>query len=302
MSSIQQYFDTDFEQALCVYIRLRRITTPCVGALLYDATASVSFLSFYFNDSTLQPTQFKEFLSSLQPGKTEVEVQGGIRLPSVRLFPGALKVHNSNPLRIEYQFFGDPSPRDLLGVKGSGRVFIYAETSFSASQISELHAAASGFGLELQFRDTAYARERTIREKPLAFIIHDSRDKDEIARPIALNLQRKVCPVWYDEFSLRLGANLREAIERGLKECEKCVLILSLNFLTNQGWGKKEFESVFTREILENSSLFLPIWCGVTKQQVYDYCASLVNVKGIEWALGENEVCRRIYGAVTGPT
>jgi len=132
-----------------------------------------------------------------------------------------------SPLVKPLTFFGDPSWRDLLAIAPTRRVFIYAETSFSPEQVSSLQAAAETLGHDLQFRDAAYAKERIIREKPLAFISHDSRDKESIARPIALNLQRKICPVWYDEFSLPLGANLRESIERGLKECKRCVLILS---------------------------------------------------------------------------
>jgi hypothetical protein len=101
-------------------------------------------------------------------------------------------------------------------------------------------------------------------------------------------------------FSLQLGANLRESIERGLKECKRCVLTLSPHFISNRGWGKREFESIFTREILEDKALVLPIWYGVTKNQVYQYSPSLLNVKGIDWnALGEEEVCRQIYVAVT---
>lgn len=300
MSSIRQYFDTDFDHALRVNIAHPGATIPCVGALCYDPTASCSFLAFYFEDSTLQPNQFEAFLGTISYGTTQVTLQGGVVLPRPRVFHGALRVHNADPFRIEYQFFGDPSWHDLLAVTPSRRVFIYAETSFSPSEVSALQAAASALRHELQFRDSTYANERTKHEQPLAFISHDSRDKESIARPIALNLQRKMCPVWYDEFSLPLGANLRESIERGLKECKKCVLILSPNFLSNRGWGKKEFESVFTREILEDTSLVLPIWCGVTKQQVYEYSPSLLNVKGIDWqVLGEEGVCRQIYGAVT---
>ena len=303
MSTIRQYFDTDFGHALRVYIAYPAATIPCVGALCYDPTASCSFLAFYFEDNALQPSQFETFLATISYGNSEVTLQSKVVLPSLLFFHGGVKVHNTNPFKIEYKFFGDPSWRDLLAVSSSRRVFIYAETSFSPAQISTLQAAASSLGHELQFRDSTYAHERIIREKPLAFISHDSRDKDSIARPIALNLQSKICPVWYDEFSLPLGANLRESIERGLKECKKCVLILSPNFLSNRSWGKKEFESVFTREILEDASLVLPIWCGVTKKQVYDYSASLLNVKGIDWqTLGEDEVCRQIYVAVTRPT
>jgi hypothetical protein len=138
-------------------------------------------------------------------------------------------------------------------------------------------------------------------ETPLAFISHDSRDKESVARPIALGLQRLMCPVWYDEFSLKVGDNLRTSIETGLKTCHKCILILSPDFLANGGWTKKEFDSVFTREILEGRQFVLPVWHNVTKEMVFKYCPSLLNVKGIEWQkLGGDEVCRQLANAVLG--
>jgi hypothetical protein len=136
-----------------------------------------------------------------------------------------------------------------------------------------------------------HAKERSEHENPLAFISHDSRDK-EVARSIALGLQKMLCPVWYDEFALRVGANLRDSIENGLKKCKKCILILSAHFFRNGGWTKKEFDSIFTREILEQRQLVLPVWLSVTKQEVYDYSPSLLNVKGLDWnQLGEQNVC-----------
>lgn len=300
MSSIRQYFDTDFDYALRVRINYVASVSPTGALILFDANVGSAFLSFYFDDASLAPSQFEAFLATVNYGSTQFSLGDGIQLPSAKVFHGALQVHNVDPFRIEYQLFGDPSWRDLFATVSTRRIFIYAETSYSADQVSALQIAAKALGHELQFRDKTYEKRRTMLEKPLAFISHDSRDKESIARPMALNLQRKVCPVWYDEFSLPLGANLRESIERGLKETKKCVLILSPNFVANRGWGKKEFESIFTREILEDSQLVLPIWCGVTKEQVYDYSPALLNVKGIDWTtLGEDEVCRQIYLAVT---
>jgi hypothetical protein len=111
-----------------------------------------------------------------------------------------------------------------------------------------------------------------------------------------------MCPVWYDEFSLRVGDNLRDSIEKGLKECKKCILILSPNFLSNRGWTKREFDSVFTREVLEERHVVLPVWHGVGMQDVYDYSPSLLNVKALDWAqLDEEEACRRLCQAIEPP-
>lgn len=302
MATIRQYFETDFDYCLRVKIRYDFDGESFEGGVLYDASAQSAFIAFYFPRAAHTYEDFQKFLSSLNYGQTGLNLDGGIIFPSAKQFPGQLHVENANPLAIRYQLFGDPSWRDLFSIHTSKRVFLYSEANLSPSDIERLQTEASTMGHDLQFRADDYASRRSQFEKPQAFISHDSRDKESIARPMALNLQRKLCPVWYDEFSLKLGENLRQSIEKGLKECRKCVLILSPHFFANNGWGKKEFESIFTREILEETQLVLPVWCGVTKKEVYEYSPSLLNVKGVDWnSLGEDEVCRQIYLAVTSP-
>jgi len=109
------------------------------------------------------------------------------------------------------------------------------------------------------------------------------------------------CPVWYDEYSLKVGASLRASIEKGLKESKKCVLVLSPNFLSNSGWTKTEFDSVFTRQILEGSDVVLPVWCGVTKRQIYEYSPSLPDRVAVQWEEGIEEVLRKLHRAIEPP-
>jgi hypothetical protein len=169
---------------------------------------------------------------------------------------------------------------------------------WSDKEIGKVKEESRKLGHEVQFRSQTQAAARSKFEAPLAFICHDSRDK-EIARKIAVGLQRMKCPVWYDEFSLKVGDNLRESIEAGLRSCKKCVLILSPNFFSNNGWTKREFDSIFTREILEERRLVLPVWLDVSKQQVFDYSACLLNIKGVDWTqVGEDETMRRLYLAI----
>jgi hypothetical protein len=107
------------------------------------------------------------------------------------------------------------------------------------------------------------------------------------------------CLVWYDEFSLNVGDSIRTSIEKGLKHCKKCILVLSPNFISNSGWTKKEFDSIFTREVLESQNIILPVWYGVTKEQVYDYSPSLLDIHGLDWnTIGEDEVCKKLYEAI----
>jgi hypothetical protein len=108
-----------------------------------------------------------------------------------------------------------------------------------------------------------------------------------------------MCPVWYDEFSLKLGSSLRQSIELGLKECKKCILVLTPNFLANTGWTKTEFNSIFTREILEKNNVVVPIWHEVTARDVYEYSPSLADRFAVQWSKGLDEVSRLIYNSIT---
>lgn len=103
-------------------------------------------------------------------------------------------------------------------------------SNLTNEEIIKLKGYGKQYGHELQFRDNKFVEERNRFEVPLAFISHDSRDQEQVAKSIAIGLQRLLCPVWYDEFSLKLGDNLRDSIEKGLKECKKCILVLSPNY------------------------------------------------------------------------
>lgn len=157
------------------------------------------------------------------------------------------------------------------------RVFLYIDRDLSNEQRLSIEKESQAQGLKVIIRDAIYARLKSKQETPLAFISHDSRDKDEVVRELARELSKRACPVWYDEFSLEVGDSLRESIEQGLKQAKYCILVLSPNFLNNEGWGKKEFNAVFTKEIVEERDVVLPIWHNVSKKDVYEYSLSLAD-------------------------
>jgi hypothetical protein len=299
MASVRQYFETDFNHAARVHLKFAIPEDSDIeGALFIDFLGYMAFLSCYVPGEKRPLEFYLRLVRTLDYGKTQLILQGKITLPSARQFHGELRIANKNPFEILARFFCGPSWISMNDVQSSRRVFIYSETQLGDEEIVKLKEEGSRLGNEVQFRSQTHAMARSTFEKPLAFICHDSREKD-IARKIAISLQRMMCPVWYDEFSLKVGDNLRESIETGLRNCKKCVLVLSPNFFSNNGWTKKEFDSVFTREILEERRLALPVWHGVSKQQVYDYSSSLLDVKGLDWnQLGEDEVCRQLCRAI----
>jgi hypothetical protein len=296
MATIREYFDADFNSAARVHVRIPAGNGLNVEAvILYDFSAYTAFLACYVPGAEHDLDFFETFIKGLEYGKTSVQLDGKVTLPSARAFPGQLRVENASPFKMAAQFFGDPGWVSTEHIQATKRVFIYSESQLRDDEISQLKETAQKLGHEIQFRSTKHANERSKFETPLAFISHDSRDKDAVARKIALQLQKLMCPVWYDEFSLKVGDNLRDSIERGLKSCHKCIVVLSQNFFANAGWTKKEFDSIFTREILQKTNLILPVWYGVTSEDVFAYSPSLLNVKGLNWdQLGEEEVCRKL--------
>lgn len=298
MASIREYFDADFEYAAKISL-LVPLTNKIEAKLLCDYSGLMAYLICYVPGDKCPLSEFIQLIEIFRYGETKLNFAGNIQLPSVRFFPGELRIDKSPALGVKARFFGDTDWIDFSELRGSSRIFIYSETELAPQQLAELKIVARNRGHDLQFRSPAHAARRSHFEKPLAFVCHDSRDK-EIARAIALRLVQLMCPVWYDEFSLKVGDKLRDNIEAGLKSCKKCVLLLSPNFFANGGWTKREFDSIFTREILEQSSLVLPVWVGVGKEEVYKYSPSLLDVKGISWELGEEEVCRQLNRVIVG--
>lgn len=182
------------------------------------------------------------------------------------------------------------------------RVHLYLDFDLTQADRRSLVDELLTRGYFLSIRDREYARKRSESEKPLAFISHDSRDKDAFVRELAYELAKNFCTVWYDEFSLKVGDSLRANIERGLRETKKCIFVLSPNFLSNEGWGRAEFDSVFTREILNRENVMLPVWLNVEVKDIYNYSPSLADKVGIPSSVGIPEVARRLANAVKAGT
>jgi hypothetical protein len=74
--------------------------------------------------------------------------------------------------------------------------------------------------------------------------------------------------------------------------------VISKNFLSNAGWTRREFDSIFTRELVEKKRLVLPVWYGVSAKEVYDYSPSLLDVYALNWEMGEDEIVKKLHSAL----
>ena len=107
------------------------------------------------------------------------------------------------------------------------------------------------------------------------FISHASEDKDALVRPLAESLRAKGLRVWFDEFELRIGSSLRQTIDRGIAQSRFGVVVFSRAFFS-KGWPAYELDGIVTRSVSGEQDI-LPIWHGVTKQDVVDFSPSLAD-------------------------
>ncbi|HEY1041133.1 MAG TPA: toll/interleukin-1 receptor domain-containing protein [Candidatus Paceibacterota bacterium] len=224
-----------------------------------EMNSSSLIFTFYIPETTLTTRMILSLLDNLDAYKKqikEVEVIGGF------LNDIDVGVHNST---------------------FSSRVFFYVETPPLKEEISQLEVYCKDKNIYLTIRSLDYVKTRMRNETPLAFISHDSRNKELIARPLANGLNSRLCTVWYDEYSLKVGMSLRESIEDGIKKAKKCILVLTKEFLENPGWTRKEFNSIFTREMIFNERVVIPIWFNVKKEEVYEYSPSLADTVALIW-------------------
>jgi hypothetical protein len=255
MATVRQYFETDFPHVIRIWCHVEVDGLNIEACVMFDFSGFTQFTSVYVPGEGRSIPFYKKILERVKYGKTTVFFDQKIDMPDPWYLPGEIQILNDpGDLQMNVRFHGDARWISWKQLPASRRVFIYSESDFSEHEILKLELEGMGLGHDIQFRSPRYAMKRSQSDRPVAFISHDSRD-NEIARKIAIGMGLRRCSVWYDEFMLRAGDNLRDSIEKGIKECRKCIIVLSTNFFANGGWTKKEFDSIFTREILEETNL-----------------------------------------------
>ena len=107
------------------------------------------------------------------------------------------------------------------------------------------------------------------------FISYASEDKEDVVSPLADALQAAGLSVWYDDFELGIGDSLRQKIDKGIASSRFAIVVLSKAFF-NKGWPNYELDGLVTKAI-DGDQILLPIWHGLTKDEVVSYSPSLAD-------------------------
>src|ERR1041385_1455439 len=129
------------------------------------------------------------------------------------------------------------------------------------------------------------------------FICHASEDKDSFVRPLAKELRSHHVEVWFDEFSLVVGDSLRESIDKGLAQSRFGVVVLSPSFFQKR-WPKRELNGLVAREMAGEEFIILPVWHGVTHEDVVRHSPPLADVAALDSKKGVRSITRELLRRV----
>jgi hypothetical protein len=180
----------------------------------------------------------------------------------------------------------------------SNRLFIFTDCPRPSRQ--QLLALLNSPDRRVGIIDDREWERRLDMRKPDAFIAHDSRDKDSLARPLADALSRLGLIVWFDEFSLKPGDRLSESIDRGLTNCRRAVLLTTPHLLENTTWANTEMSALLSRAVY-NPNVIIPVWSGVNREDVAARSARLADIVALHASPDVNELASKIYAAIGGP-
>ena len=105
--------------------------------------------------------------------------------------------------------------------------------------------------------------------------------------------------VWLDENEVQLGDSLRRKIDQGLAESRFGVLILSKAFFAKD-WPQRELNVLASMESLDRK-VILPIWHGVSHDNVAAYSPMLADKLAISTDNGLEKVAEAVLRATTTP-
>lgn len=115
------------------------------------------------------------------------------------------------------------------------------------------------------------------------FISHASEDKEDFVRSLAEALRERGASVWYDEFALKVGDSLRRVIDRGLRNSNYGIVVLSKHFF-NKEWPNRELDGLVALET-QGQTRILPIWHKISKDEVASYSPTLADKVALNTSL-----------------
>ena len=108
---------------------------------------------------------------------------------------------------------------------------------------------------------------------PVIYLAHASEDKTNLARPLANRLVENGIEVWFDEWEIRSGDNLRRKMEEGLSECTHFLALLTPASI-KKPWVEAEIDVGFVN-LIGGQSHFVGLRAGVEIAELSPFLRTL---------------------------
>lgn len=161
---------------------------------------------------------------------------------------------------------------DMQGLRGSTRASVKKIAAESLRPLPPIRQARPDLAAIAQ----ALEQEAGSDDREFdVFVSHASEDKDAVVRPLTKALSDRELAVWYDEFELRVGDSLRRKIDVGIARSRFGIVVLSEAFFS-KSWPQYELDGLVTMAT-SGRQVLLPLWHGVSKDEVMNYSPSLAD-------------------------
>ena len=131
--------------------------------------------------------------------------------------------------------------------------------------------------------------KHTMTKKWDVFICHAGEDKKSVAGPLARKLKKIGLEVWYDEFEIVWGTNLLKSIDKGLKNSQYGIVVLSPAFFKKQ-WPQKELGGLYSLSMTKDKDMILPLLHNLTHDKLTELSPSLSDILYKKWDEGPDKI------------
>jgi hypothetical protein len=228
------------------------------------------------------------YVDVLIPSKTNVELVQGIFkfiLDNIENLATSSPIESQFPLKHEGFLIFDKFPDQKLSTRTcrfTGRIFVYTHYTISPEDKKFICDVFAEKSLSILIRDHSWIIEsQKFMNSPLIFLGHDSSDKDDLVRELALKIDGNDARVWYDEISLRPGDRLRKSLDSGLEKADYFVPVITENWISNTRYAEYEFDSVMQKYITEKSVVIIPVCVGISPSRLKDKSRVLADIIAI---------------------
>jgi len=160
-------------------------------------------------------------------------------------------------------------------------------------KVKENMDGSNGKNLKKNKNTKLISKKTIVTKKWDVFICHASEDKKSVARPLAMKLKKMGLEVWYDEFEIVWGNSLMKSIDKGLKNSQYGIVILSPSFFKKQ-WPQKELGGLQNLSMAKDKDMILPLLHNLTHEKLTELSPLLSDVLYKKWDEGSDKISKEI--------